>query len=106
MNKLSQPSRKSAFYLCHIKGFKRIERKRRDLIAKWRMKLDIKHANLAIKECNIPVPNVNTLHHKLNVDCVLTLNKLDMQDLFYQMFLGKESRGAYELLHTRRHIQF
>ena len=92
MNKLSQPSRKNIFYFCHIKGFKRIERKRRDLIAKWAMNLDMKQANLAVKESNIPVPNVNILHRKLNVVCVLKLTKLDMQDLFYQMLLGKESR--------------
>ena len=61
------------------------------------MNLDMRHANLAIKEngkleikqSNISAPSVYRLGHKLNGTCVFT--KLDMQHSIHQMLLGKKS---------------
>ena len=54
------------------------------------MNLDMRHANLAIKESNIPVPSVHALRHKLNGAKVFS--KLDMRHSFHQMVLGEKSR--------------
>ena len=55
-----------------------------------RLNLDMRHANVAIKESNIPVPTVHNLRHKLNGACVFT--KLDMRHSFHQMLLGENSK--------------
>ena len=55
-----------------------------------RMNLDMRHANLAIKESHIPVPTVHSLRHKLNGANVFT--KLDMRHSFHQMPLGQKSK--------------
>jgi len=51
-----------------------------------RKNLDMRQANLAIKESHIPVPTVHTLRYKLNGACVFT--KLDMRHSFHQVLLG------------------
>ena len=55
-----------------------------------RMNLDMRHANIAIKESHIPVPTVHSLRHKLNGAKVFT--KLDMRHSFHQMPLGEKSK--------------
>lgn len=54
------------------------------------MNLDMRHANIAIKESHIPVPTVHSLRHKLNGANVFA--KLDLRHSFYQMPLGEKSK--------------
>jgi len=60
-----------------------------------RMNLDMRHANLAIKESHIPVPTVHTLRHKLNGACVFT--KLDMRHSFHQMLLNNPENSPISI---------
>ena len=54
------------------------------------MNIDLRHANIAIKESHVPVPTVHMLRHKLNGASVFT--KLDLRHSFHQMLLGEKSR--------------
>ena len=54
------------------------------------MNIDLRHANIAIKESHVPVPTVHMLRHKLNGASVFT--KLDLKHSFHQMLLGEKSR--------------
>ena len=55
-----------------------------------RMNIDMRHANVAIKESHLPVPTVHTLRHRLNG--VTAFSKLDMRHSFHQMLLGEKLR--------------
>ena len=58
---------------------------------KIRMNVDMRHANIAIRETHFPVPTVRDLRHKLNG--ATTFSKLDLRHAFHQMVLAPESRG-------------